>query len=158
MKIPEELKAFLSLEGAEERLGVVRTLVTPAKKGELIAITSLVDEELTTFFAGYHAHPIRASDSDGKLRRKAKLAEKIEALRLVLPKLDPTAANYEHHLTFLDTLRRLRNKGSHESGISPEDATKLSQEPEVLAIIKGFPNALWAKVKELLKYLKSLTL
>ena len=113
MKIPEELKVFLSLEGAEERLGVVQTLVT---------------------------------------------AEKVEALRLVLPKLDPNAANYEHHLTFLDTLRRLRNKGSHESGISPEDATKLSQEPEVLAIIKDFPDALWAKVKELLQYLKSLPL
>ena len=158
MDIPDDFKKLFALEGIEERLELLESLVTPAKKGELITLSSLADEELAAFFTRYIAHPNHANDADGKLRKRATFDDKIQALGRVLPKLDADPKNYQSHLDFLSAVRILRNTAAHNSGLHMDDAMEFSKNPEMLSMVADFPKKLWERVTALRDYLTALPL
>ena len=158
MEIPEELKTMFALEGVEERIALLESLVVPAKAGELVKLSSLADEELGKFLIAYASHPNHSSDADGKVRNRATFDEKIKALTLLLPKLDANPGNYRGHLEFLTALRLLRNNAAHETGLHIDDATEFCKNPAILAMVQDFPKTLWANVTALRDYLAGLPL
>jgi hypothetical protein len=156
MDIPEDLKQFLNLDDAEKRLDLVGGLVTPEKKGNLISLAALAEEEIATFLTRYFALPTRLDDFQSLTANNLTFHKKIEALKKVLPKLDATEANYKPHFEFLRALKKLRNTAAHSYGLNLEHAAKLSTDAEIAHLVSDFPKNLWTRVTALRDYLAAL--
>ncbi|MBV9657601.1 MAG: hypothetical protein JO295_05770 [Verrucomicrobia bacterium] len=153
MAIPEELKKFLTLDKAEKHLDLVSGLVDPEKKGNIISLAALAEEELTKFLTRYYAAQNRSEDFQELIENSLTFHDKIEAVKKVIPKLDSTEANYKPHFEFLRALKRLRNTAAHSYSVGIDEATKLAGDSEAIHLVSDFPNNLWARVKALRDYL-----
>ncbi len=156
MDIPEELKKFLTLDKAEKHLDLISGIMDPEKKGNIISFAALAEEEITKLLTRYFAAPVRAEDFQEVIENNLTFHAKIETLKKVVPKLDPTESNYKPHFEFLRGLKKLRNTAAHSYGMSIEDATKLSSDAEVAHLVADFPNNLWQRVTVLRDYLAAL--
>ena len=156
MEIAENLRKFLNLEKAEQHLDLVSGLVTPEKKGDIISLAALAEEELTKFLTRYFAAPNRAEEFHDLIENNPTFDAKIKTLKKVVPKLDATEANYKPHFEFLRALKKLRNTAAHSYGVSTDEATKLASDAEIAHLVTDFPNNLWARVTALRDYLASL--
>lgn len=156
MEIPEELKKFLNPETAEKHIDLVSGLVTPERKGNIISLAALAEEEIAVFLTRYFALHARVGDFQSPMSNSPTFHEKIEALKKIVRKLDATEANYRQHFEFLRALKKLRNTAAHSCGVSIEDATKLSTDAEITHIVTDFPKNLWARVAALKDYLAKL--
>lgn len=156
MEIPEELKKFLTLDKAEKHLDLVSGIVDPEKKGNIISLAALAEEEITKFLTRYFAAPNRVEDFQDVIENNLTFHAKIETLKRVVPKLDSTDSNHKPHFEFLRGLKKLRNTAAHSYGVSIEDASKLSSDAEVALLVADFPNNLWERVTALRDYLEAL--
>jgi hypothetical protein len=156
MEIPEELKKFLTLDKADKHLDLVSGIVDPEKKGNIISLAALAEEEITKLLTRYFAAPDRGEDFQEVIENNLTFHAKIETLKKVVPKLDPTESNCKPHFEFLRGLKKLRNTAAHSYGMSIEDATKLSSDAAVSHLVADFPNNLWQRVTALRDYLAAL--
>lgn len=156
MEIPEELKKFLTLDKAEKHLDLVSGIVDPEKKGNVISIAALAEEEITKFFNRYLAAENRVEDFQEVIENNLTFHAKIEALRKMVPKLDPTESSYKPHFEFLRALKKLRNTAAHSYAVSIDEASRLSSDAEVSHLVADFPNNLWKRVTALRDYLAAL--
>ena len=154
MEIPEDIKKLFTIE----RLELVTSLVGTEKKGELMSLAALAEEEVATFLTRYLASPSHANDADAKTRTKATFNEKIEALERVLPKVDSTPTNYKAHLDFLHALRNLRNVAAHGYSLHKDKLIELSSDKAMLRIGEDFPKNVWTDVRALRDYLSAIPL
>jgi len=155
--IPESLRTFLKLDGKTEgRFDLASNLVSPEKKGELISLAALAEEEVSSFITRYLAQPKRADILCGMLDDNLTFSRKIDVLKRILSFAEPDDAVRMRHLAFLAALRKLRNKGAHSYGIRPAEIEQLAADSVAMALVKDFPDAIWAGIKELREYLESI--
>ena len=64
-------------------------------------------------------------------------------------------AGHVYHLTFLNALRKLRNKAAHSYGVNPLEIEQLGKDPAVVALVSNFASIIWTRMKELHEYLGS---
>lgn len=149
MEIPDELRNFLDLDKAEERLDVAGMMVGPDKKGGLINFANLIEEEMDAFL---HR---RAQQGDGvaQVRTQARFADKIKATETVLISIDPQNSEHSTHIEFAETIRRLRNIAAHNTGIGIQEAQDLADDPAVVALAKEFPQSGWTAIGALRDHL-----
>jgi hypothetical protein len=156
VEIPEELKKLLALDKAETHLDLVSGIVDPEKKGNIISLAALAEEEVSKFLTRYFATPTRTNDFQEVRENNPTFHNKIEALKKVVPKLDSAEANYKPHFEFLRALKKLRNAAAHSYGVSIDEASKLSSDSEVAYLMANFPNNLWQRLTALSNYLTAL--
>ncbi len=114
MEIPENLKKFLTLDRAEKHLDLVGGIVDPEKKGNIISLAALAEEEITKFLTRYFAAPNSAEDFQEVIENNLTFHAKIETLKRLLPKLDSTESNYKPHFEFL---RGLKEASEHRRAL-----------------------------------------
>jgi hypothetical protein len=153
-EIPETLKTFLKLDTKTEcRIDIASNLVTPEKKGELISMTALADEEISLFITRYLAHPGRVDTFSAMLADNLAFSRKIDLLKRILAVVEPRQDVRTYHLSFLNALRKLRNKAAHSYGIRPAEVQELVSDSVIITLVSDFPNAIWARIRELRDYL-----
>jgi hypothetical protein len=81
MEIPEDLKKFLTLDKAEKHLDLVNGIVDPEKKGNIISLAALAEEEITKFLTRYFAAPNRTGDFQEVVENNLTFHAKIETLK-----------------------------------------------------------------------------
>ena len=157
MDIPENLKQFLNLDNGEKHIDLVSGLVTPEKKGNLISLAALAEEEITKFLTRYFALPARVEGFESLMANSMTFHHKIEALKKIVPKLDAIEDNYKPHFEFLRALKKLRNTAAHSYSASIDQAKELASDAEVIHIVTDFPKNLWARIAVLQSYLSGLS-
>lgn len=156
-EIPPELTSFMKLDaGVEGRFDLASSLVDPEKKGELISLAALADEEVSTFLTKHFARPSRANAFSAMIDDALTFSRKIEILKKVVKELDSNPDNYLSHLQFLDSLRRLRNTAAHTYGLSPAEIAKLASTSGIAEMVADFPRGVFTRIKALRDYLATL--
>lgn len=149
MEIPDELRNFLDLDKAEERLDVTGMMVSPEKKGDLINFANLIEEEMDAFLQ----RRARQGDGAAQLKKNARFVDKIKATENVLKSIAPQNPNHSTHIEFAETIRRLRNIAAHNTGIGIQEAEDLADDAVVVALAKDFPQSGWTAVGALRDHL-----
>ena len=136
MEIPEELRN-LDFETHD----AISALVVPAKKGEIISITALVEELVTKVLANGNA--------PSKTLLKKSFASKIKSLE---SKFSTSLIHRDEKskvLEFLRALRAIRNLSAHSYQIGFQQLTDLEKNyPGIKLLLVDCPPNLWAAVKE----------
>lgn len=126
-------------------------LVTPEKKGELISLAALAEENVEEYLCRYYAKPEHACELGQAISDNLSFYTKIEMMGKIL-KDDASGAD---HVRFLHALRRLRNAAAHGYGITGSDADKLYADTTMRELLGEFPKRLWARVTALRDYLQN---
>ena len=138
MIIPEELRD-LDLETYD----AITSLVIPAKKGEIISIAALVEEEVTTFLIHH------SSKSPRKIQNHA-FGKKLKELKKIFLTLPDEAAATDHSSSFISALIAIRNLPAHTYGIGFKELHELyGRHPAAKNLLINCPNNIWPEVKML---------
>lgn len=81
LEIPDDLKSFLTLKDGEVNLAIVSVVVEPDKKGELISIAALAEDEITKFIVNALANPQKQSAFEELVGNQMTFHSKIDALK-----------------------------------------------------------------------------
>ena len=136
MDIPDELR-ILDFETYD----AISALVMPAKKGEIISITALVEEEVTKKLAG-DAPP-------SKSLLKKSLSDKIKGLESRFSSISGHEQEKTEVLNFLNALLAIRNLGAHTYEIGFAELAQLEEDhPGTKHLLSECPKNLWADVKK----------
>jgi hypothetical protein len=145
MEIPEELRNL-----DFETYDAISALVVPEKKGEIISITALVEEEVTKFFA--------ADSPPSKTLLKKSLSDKIKSLDSKFSASENHQAEKVKVLDFLRALLAIRNLGAHTYEIGfPELTQREEDHPGIKSMLLDCPTNLWTAVKEFKAHITAIT-
>jgi hypothetical protein len=156
MEIPQEFKDFLCLDKVEKRLDLFSGLIAPEKKGKILSLAALAEEEIAGFLSNYLARPERFQDFENLIADSLTFHQKIEALKKILPKVDDDKTHYDSHIEFLRALKKLRNAAAHSYGIDIEEAKVLADDLEIIFLLTDLPRNIWSRVTALKNYLATL--
>ncbi|HQZ67770.1 MAG TPA: hypothetical protein PLY87_21920 [Planctomycetaceae bacterium] len=152
--VPDGLRAFLTLDDAESNLSIVTVIVDPEKKGELISIAALAEEEISKLIVVALAHPDRRGAFEELIANQLTFHQKVEVFKRLIPDFEPQADKYQGHLQFLAALKKLRNTAAHSYGMSPDDALKLKRDSEIVQLAADFPKSAWTRMEKLRDFLQ----
>lgn len=145
MEIPEELRNL-----DFETYDAISALVVPEKKGEIISITALVEEEVTRLLAG--------DNPPSQTLLKKSLSDKIKSLASKFSASEDHQVEKVKVLKFLRALLAIRNLGAHTYGIGfPELAQLEEDHPGVKDMLLECPTNLWTAVKKFNAHITSIT-
>lgn len=134
IEIPEEL-ANLDFETYD----AILALVVPEKKGEIVSITNLVEEEVTIILAG--------GEPPSSTLLKKSFSDKIKSLDRRYKSDSAHSIPKEEVISFLTALLDIRNLVSHTYQIGFEELAQLEMKhPRVRSLLIECPNNLWAAV------------
>lgn len=135
MDIPDELRNL-----DFETYDAISALVVPEKKGEIISITALIEEEVTKAIAG--------DTEPSKTLLKKSLSDKIKSLESRFGGIEGHEQEKKEVLAFLRALLEIRNLGAHSYGVGFADLAQLEEDhPGTKHLLSECPKNLWAAVK-----------